>query len=606
MIRSGVGCALLLALAVAAGCGNEKRSLVPVDIEAGTVTGIGSVNVYVRQGGADVEAKQIAWDRPPGEVLKVGIYLPAAVSGTVTVEATALDVTGYIIGASDKVDVAVSPGKEAGVVTLRLNKVAGGGADGGVTDAAGPTPDGAPAPDMAVVPPTDGPGAEGGAADAGVDVSVGLTWKPAENLENDVTSASRWPSAAIDGKGNALVAWTESNEVRVRRYDVDMKTWAAAVVVERTGSIDEVAIKMAPDGHATVMWTQNFNQVPMGQGGVWSSHSRDSGKTWTPPKQVHLGYVFGEIELVVAHDGDARAAWEEIPPSPNMRTLWSAHYDDGTGMWSDVAAVRQGEDTNYRYQKIAMDSRGNGLLTWVQNDSMGEYSTWVTSFQGGQPLKVPQVLDTLTTGRVDDPAVAMMVDGSRGIVIWGQVGTPGADLMFSDWTPAGGFAAPARILNNPQWTGAHAVAIDHLGVVTAVWTQPIASGRSNLVALRRPAGQPWGNDVVPLESSNQAPPETDKYPYAELGVDGAGNVHAAWHRKMLAPEADNTYGAVVRRFAMGKWEAEVIVGSKPRLRAFYPSIAVSTGGKAVVAWWYGDPHQTGDKDTFNAFAALFQ
>jgi hypothetical protein len=598
-----------LLLALIAGCGADKaRSLLPVDIEPVDVAGIANVNIYVRQGDVNVYSDQLDWTAPAGQAAKLGLYLDRTISGAVTVEATGIDERGQIIGQTDSQPATITPGKTAAVVTLRMMKSGGGmgdgGADMGTPAGDGPAPDAGPPTDMAA--PSDGPAPDAGATpDAGPDVSVGLTWKPGENVEKDMLNRSFWPAVATDAKGNVLLSWNETNVLKVRRYDAATRTWQASKTVESMGSIDEVAIRMSPDGHATAIWNQNVNDVMLPLAGVWAAHSKDGGNTWSAPKQVHSGRQYGEIELVVAASGDARATWEETPVMPNLRSVWSARYDEATGLWSDVAMVRMGEDTDYRFQKIAMDQQGNGLLVWMQADAMGNGNIWASSFAAKQPLRTPQLLDTLVTGDTDDPAVAMAADGSRGIVVWGQNAPTGTDVMASEWTPAGGFAAPAKIVGTSNYTGAHAVVIDHTAAVTAAWTQPFANGRANLVAVRRPAGQAWG-EVTPMETTNQSPSEFDKYPYPEMGVDAAGNVHVAWTRKMNADEKEFTYAAVVRRFSMGKWENEVIVGHKAKLRALNPAIAVSPNGTAAVTWFYSDLHDTGDTDAYNVFAALFQ
>jgi hypothetical protein len=599
---------VVLALA-ALGCGDDKaRSLLPIDIvPAADVTGVANVHVVVTHGQGMTD-QHVTWDRPAGETLKVAIYLPSSVEGAVSVSATAADASGAVVGVTGSQMATVSPGQVAAVVTLQLRRAEPGMGDAGMPADAAAGETGAPA-DAALVP--DGGATEAGAdaapgdsaapADTAPDLPVSLTWKPGEPLENDIVSRSFSPTVGIDGQGNALVAWSERSALKTRRYDVATKAWGDPKTVENKGSVGWVRLRMAANGYAVVVWGQAVGDVPMGDEGVWASSSRDGGNTWSPPKQVHRGPQYAEIVLAISRTGDARIAWEES--MANMRTLWSARFDEGTGTWNDVAAVRPGEDTDYRYPKIAMDARGNGLLAWLQDDAQGEQSIWASSFQVGKALDAPALMDT-HTGRADDPAVALMPDGSRGILVWGQSHPSGGDVMYRDWTPAGGFGSPTLMTTNPDWTGAHAVVMDHAATTTVTWSQPIASGKANVVVIRRLANQPWGA-VEPLETSNQAAQRTDEYGYPAMGIDAIGNVHVTWARRMSATDPV-TYSAVTRRYSGGLWQPEVTVGMKTGLRANDPEVAVSESGRAAISFYYYHPMGTQDPTAYTTFAALFQ
>jgi hypothetical protein len=609
----------LILLALIAGCGKDKaRSLVPVDIVApADLVGVASVTVTVSQGADKVADKAFTWVAGAGQPLKVGMYLPASVDGAVTVEASAADGGGTVLATSDKQPATVHPGQISSLVTLTLVRTTGGGGnDGGVTpDGAvmgdGSTGDGEPGndgSDGATIPP-DGGGSDG----PGPDVAVGLTWQPAENLEHDVVARSLWPSVAIDGAGNAVLVWSESTALKSRRYDAATKAWGDIQTIENHGAIYSAQVKLGANGHGVAIWNQSVNEVPVIDAGMWASRTKDGGKSWAPPVHVHTGPVFGLSELQVARDGSARIAWHES--MMNLYTLWSAHADDATGTWADVAPVKMTamDDSNDdRHPRIAMDGLGGGILVWLQNDEKGNDSTWGTSFAPNGPLKAPQLLDSFIIDDTQAPAVAMMADGTHGVSVWVQRGSSmtNYELFSAEYTPATGWQAPARILTSPNFVSAPAVAIDHTAAVTLAWAQPLANYKSNVVSVRRPAGGAW-TSVMPLETANEAGGYTDEDPYPVIGVDGVGTVHVAWARKLKPDDEDKkifdfNYGVYSRRFTNGAWSPELLIAAKDGLRASDPTLAVGEDGHAAIGFFYYHPNGSNDPDAYNGFAALFR
>jgi hypothetical protein len=603
----------LLALLAAAACGNDSaRSLLPVDLTADAEVGtIANVDVTVSRGVDPVVTKHIAWNAPAGQPLKLGIYLPHTVDGTVNVQALALDGNGAITGASDAVPAVIHAGKQADVVALHITPRTSVAPDGGAPDSGGgdgPDVDGA---HIDGAPPADGPDAApvdtaptpdvqlDMGADRAPDSGSAPSFHPPENLEpTDLVSRSYSPEVAVDGKGNVLVAWREDSQVKTRRWDATAKTWGDTKAVESMGYIDTITLKMTSAGHATLLWRQTPSDDTSPIRGVWASNSKDGGLTWTPPKQVRAGASYGELALAVAHDGSARVAWQETVM--NYRQLWAARYDDATGLWSDVAMVKPGMDYEDRRPRLVMDDAGGGLLVWRQDDDMMQMSTWGTSFVAQGPLKTPQLLDDLTTDYTYDPVVAITPDGSKGVAIWSQSSASGA-VFYSDFTPGGGFQAPKRAIVDALF-GWPVIVMDQTGTATLAYFQTLTQGAANVVAVRRAWGQAW-DQVTPLEMVDQVKLGTDDAPIPDIGIDGNGDVHVAWNRKVKATEA-NTYSIVTRRWSMGAWQPEQTVFLKDKIQAGFPAVGVGAGGQAAIVFTYWDPAMV-DPATFSVFAALF-
>jgi len=267
--------------------------------------------------------------------------------------------------------------------------------------------------------------------------------------------------------------------------------------------------------------------------------------------------------------------------------------------------VKLGNNSYNRYPKIAIDASGGGLLVWLQGDGMSsEDSTWGASFALNQPLKNVQVLDNFTGNDTDGAAAAVTSDGSKAVAIWVQRGSGNYDLVTSDYV-AGAWKAPEKVMSFPSFVSDPAIVLDQASTVTAVWSQPLTSGKSNLVAARRLAGQAWGAPTA-LETTNQAGGYTDEDPVPIAAVDVAGDVFVAWSRKLNADMKEHSFAIVTRRWAGGMWLPEQVLAMKMGIRASDPELAVSDDGHAAISFYYWDPDDTGDADAFNTFADLFR
>jgi hypothetical protein len=436
------------------------------------------------------------------------------------------------------------------------------------------------------------------------DVATGLTWSSAENLENDSISRSYLAHVAIDGKGNAIVAWSESTSVKTRRYDAVAKAWGDTKTVDTGGEINSVNVAMGANGHATLAWNYYPDSAKPLESGPRVSHSKDGGLTWSPGKLLHNGLMYIAGVLAVSREGHARLVWEEKDQVADLNNLWSAHYNDTTGVWGDVAMLKLGTGRYDRLPKIAMNAQGGGLIVWVQPE-MNVDSTYGAAFTANQPPKTPQLLENYTTNDTQDPAVAISSDGSKGLAMWVQRSNGPYDLYTAEFTADTGWKAPEKFMTAPDFVALPALTIDQTATVTAVWAQPIASGKVNLVAARRPAGQPWG-PLTALETGNNAGGYTDEIPVPVAGLDSAGNVTVAWARKLNPDRKEYSFSIVTRRFSAGMWQPEQTLAMKSPLRASDPDLAVAEDGRAAIGFNYYHPEGSMDPDAYNAFGILFK
>jgi hypothetical protein len=571
------------------GCHKAGSGL--VDVEIALDTGAPAVDRVVVWVSAEMPAEApplnrqgVTWMPGAGGKMRLGLYVPSSVSGTVWVHADGL-MGGKIVAAASPRSTAVRPGEVSSRVTLVLAPGASmpdGGAPPGPAD--GSTPDARPADGGR--PPTD-------------------SWSPGQKIENDPVEREFEAVVAVDPvKGNALVAFVEKQaRVKVIRYDAAGARWGEPLVVASGGRINSVRVAMDGAGHALVIWTDAAGGSPTE--GVSESHSGDGGVTFSAPARLHQGSMCLNPGLAVGRNGRARAVWEETLDDHNV--MLTAYYDGSA--WSPAAMPLASNDSfSNRTPSVVVDPAGGGFVFWKQPEPTSPRASthlYVAHFAGAA-LDPPQFLDRDPGAVNDAPASAMSADGRGATVVWKQnyQGSGAGDFLASLWSPAGGWTAPARAV--PGAGDRPSVAMDGSGAVTLVYETILNTGTRNAMVARREAGKDW-SAPFPLEDDNMSPggfPMEEDQLSPVVTTDGRGDVQVAWRKRRAAP----TYALVARRLIAGKgWEPAITVAVRDKLAVSWPlSMATTDAGRSLLAWVYLDPTAMAmDPDAYMVFASFF-
>jgi hypothetical protein len=150
-------------------------------------------------------------------------------------------------------------------------------------------------------------------------------WQTAELLEKDDAGDARFPRVAVDSKGNAVAVWMQSDgthyHIRTNYYTAGDK-WSAATLVENNDAGDAVTPSIAIDerGHAIAVWSQSDGNVDS----MWTSRM-----TWAD----RLGPTFGwSTPELLEHDDAGNAgpytqnpSWVVAPVKMDQpATQWSS------------------------------------------------------------------------------------------------------------------------------------------------------------------------------------------------------------------------------------------------------------------------------------------
>lgn len=189
---------------------------------------------------------------------------------------------------------------------------------------------------------------------------TGASWSGATLIESSSTAASL-PVVRGDNQGNAIFAWAQGNDIKVRRYNDSTGTLEAEIVLDsRTNNVSTPALAVDRDtGNAIVAWVQS-------NGSANSTYARRytaSTNTWSAAvllETTNVAVSTTANSLVAAISGDRIAvAW--LQTNDLYASLW-----DGSS-WSGATLI-ESASANAAQPSITIDPAGNVGLWWQQSD----------------------------------------------------------------------------------------------------------------------------------------------------------------------------------------------------------------------------------------------
>jgi hypothetical protein len=640
--------AFLLAIGVqlAACSSSDERSLVLVDVRLGSgALAPEFVHLSAMNAGAEVKTADPAWTPPASNTLSVGLFIPAGVTGPVTIAAQGHRGGAIVLEGALAQAVTLKVGGSVGPFELVLAKavvppteydagvdagnVEVGGAEAGGFDGHSPDlraaevgsgevvnpvdvalPDATDLPlpsdtaDVNPVQPDAPPALPDGSTDTAnaVDAAQAPSWEPARNVENDTFDTTYSPKVVVDPiSENVYLAWTESTAVKVKRWTRTTATWEKTVTVETRGEPRDTAIGADAKGNVILVWCQYLRDAANANlAGIWASRTSD-GLTWGSPVRV-ASLPALNVVLAVARNGTARAIYQkEIYDPSQSYPLFSAYFD-GTS-WTENLAPLEPTDSNSASQdpELVVSENGDGVA--IFDSDQATINIAAVTFAGqtvSAPIAVnPGDLDLL----YGDRTIAMNRKG-EAVFVWSGGTTSKQGLHARTYSPKLGWSSASPEINTASGMYEIVAALDEQGDVTIAWQQSTMSG-TNMMGIHGSVAGSW-SDITLLENDNKATYLMDHFGRPKMAIDGSGNVLVVWRKDQSTSETNVTYGAYASGFSNGRWLPQFKLGQITGLDVPEFSLSVSDKGLGAVSYVYISDWTTSEADAYNAMVALYR
>ncbi len=271
-------------------------------------------------------------------------------------------------------------------------------------------------------------------------------WGTVEQVNLGVTSSDVFnPTVKTDPLGNAMVVWlnydgVESN-VTANRYTTSGGWGAATRTIDvRPDDAYNPALALDGAGNAIVVWRQT-DAVAVS---LWASHYA-VGSGWGTAATVESdSHVVSNLAVAMDDAGNGEVAWAQ--DNATLTNIYVTRYTAGTGWAASPSIANNFTTQNAINPIIAAGPSGTFLLVWVQGNATGKVHIWASQFAAGSwgtPSDITPSVSYYATG----PLAAFDGAGDAVVVFWEfELPSYNEVSQAARWTPSGGWG-PLEMLD---------------------------------------------------------------------------------------------------------------------------------------------------------------
>jgi hypothetical protein len=384
------------------------------------------------------------------------------------------------------------------------------------------------------------------------------------------------PQVALDGSGNAIAVWYQFNNAA---YDIyasyfNGTTWGTAELIE-TGTNDANSPQVSFDGsgNAIAVWLAR----PDGVYRIWSN--RFNGTSWGNAELIGTGVDSnaGDPQIAVDSSGNAIAVWHQEDTN-GVDNIWANHFDvnrSGGPGWGTAELIEINDVGDAADSQVAIDSSGHAIAVWRQFDG-SVYNIWANRFNG-IIWGTAQLIENDDVGNAYFPQVGVDSSGNA-IVVWQQtVITSTAGAYVPAWANRfnGSSWGTPELIGIGTYEGNaefSQVSVNSSGHAIAVWQQ--WDGTAVSIYANRFDGTSWGTAEL-IETNDNGRTRN-----AQVAVDGSGNAIAVW----IQHDENNLESIWTNRFDGSSWGTAELLETNDNGGADNPQVEIDSSGNATAVW----------------------
>lgn len=251
---------------------------------------------------------------------------------------------------------------------------------------------------------------------------IGTGWGTASQIgSGNTNSVSVNPQVAIDGSGNGFVVWSQYNggvlNIWGNRYAAGTSWGTAALISDNVNISTNPQIAADANGNAIAVWEQ-VNYTTGGNSDIWSNRYA-TGTGWGAAAKMQTNNATHQAyEPQIAFDlaGNAITTWQQS--ELNTVNIYANRYVAGIGWGTDtlIESDNAGAASN---AQIGMDSSGNAIVVWQQNDANLFREIYSNRYVVGTGWGIAALVEPSNkrTGQANLPQIAVNANG-KALAVW--------------------------------------------------------------------------------------------------------------------------------------------------------------------------------------------
>jgi len=236
------------------------------------------------------------------------------------------------------------------------------------------------------------------------------------------------PQVAMDNNGNAIITWQQydGSHVQILKSERRNGDWTDPISIDDNISPDgqdasNPQVAMDNNDNAIITWMQWYNNSYTQ---IFKSEFRDG--SWTHPAGLTDNISPDEQgayspQVAMDSSGNAIITWMQWYDSSN-RQIFKSEYRNGT--WTDPSGLTDnispdGQDASN--PQVAMDSSGNAIITWMQWYDGVIFQIYKSEYRNGTWVHPASLDDNISPDEqnASNPQVTMDSSGNA-IITWQQ------------------------------------------------------------------------------------------------------------------------------------------------------------------------------------------